>query len=100
MALNPNDIEIKNKIIKTLDMIYDNNYCLSLYNKNNFMSYVNFYCENHTNLNINKNYLLEFIRNQYNQIIFKSLIYKYKNKQEWIHFHHQHLDQATKNVLM
>jgi len=80
MALNPNDIEIKNKIIKTLDMIYDNNYCLSLYNKNNFMSYVNFYCENHTNLNINKNYLLEFIRNQYNQIIFKSLIYKYNNK--------------------
>jgi hypothetical protein len=80
MELNPNDIEIKNKIIKTLDMIYDNDYCVSYYNKKNFIINVNFYCENHSNLNINKNDLLEFIRNQYRQIIFKSLIYKYTNK--------------------
>ena len=58
--LNPNDIEIKNKLINNINKCIENAEIYS-FNKKNLISIVNDYNNHHLKLNIDKDKLLEYI---------------------------------------
>jgi hypothetical protein len=59
--LNPNDIEIKNKLINNINRCIENANIYYSFNKKNLISIVNNYNEKHLKLNINKDNFLEYI---------------------------------------
>jgi hypothetical protein len=59
--LNPNDIEIKNKLINNINRCIENANIYYSFNKKNLISIVNNYNEKNLKLNINKDNFLEYI---------------------------------------
>ena len=89
MAINPNDIGIKNKIMDTLDIIYKNNYS-SHYNEKNFnhcyidsFNYKNEY-QTYFNLENNKKNFIKYLKIRYDEMIIDILLNKLKNNNEII----------------
>jgi hypothetical protein len=75
--LNPNDIENRNRIIKNIEICYEEYGDYTTYNRNFLMIFVNKYCEKHLNLEIDKEDLLEYLKKLYINYIFNKLTIKY-----------------------
>jgi len=71
--INPNDNEIKQKIIKCYEIIYENNSEIKL----KLLSIVDLYCNKHENLNINKNDLFDYLNQIISLTLLKNLNEKY-----------------------
>ena len=78
--LNPNDIEIKNKLINNINKCIDNVGEIYSFSKKNILSIVNNYSNNHLKLNIDKDKLLEYIILLIQKKVFDFLITKYYNQ--------------------
>ena len=78
--LNPNDIEIKNKLINNINKCIENVGEIYSFSKKNILSIVNNYSNNHLKLNIDKDKLLEYIILLIQKKVFDFLITKYYNQ--------------------
>lgn len=75
--LNPNDIEIKNKIINNINKCIENTE-IYLFSKKKLITIINNYYETHIRLNIDKNNLLEYIILLIQDKIFDNLSNRYR----------------------
>ena len=93
--INPNDEEIKQKIIKCYDIIYENEY------KSTFLDVIDRYYEKHKILNIDKDKLIKYINSNNLDYQFERLIddYKFKISENTSHGYTSNREQFNKLML-
>jgi hypothetical protein len=95
--LNPNDIENRNRIIRNIEICYEEYGDYITYNRNFLMIFVNKYCEKHLNLEIDKEDLLEYLKKIYINYIFNKLTIKY-NRVRNINEYNEYLLSLMNNI--
>jgi hypothetical protein len=96
--LNPNDIEIKNKLINNINSFIENNKVYP-YNKKGLLSVFNNVFDFHSKLNINKDNFLEYIILLIQKRIFNNLLKDYNRIIKYPFLHIEEINKFNSNLL-